>query len=187
MTVLVVAGTVLQSAGLVMTAFGLHRTWRDFRPEGETLLGTPVKRWVTANWARVDRWGRRLLRNKRSVRIQPPSADSMGGGVSARLRIGFGTLPDTLTTAEALAELDKRTRRLLDRVNEVGDALGDAEGKLRARVEAVEGRVAEVRDELKQQDRRIAVGGARLEAVGLILVAAGLVLTTVGGLLDASP
>jgi lipid II:glycine glycyltransferase (peptidoglycan interpeptide bridge formation enzyme) len=104
----------------------------------------------------------------------------VGFGVKARGRKQFRELPASVPLQEALEELDQRTRELMEGVNDVRDALEDEVEKRQATEAQLRTDLDSAVQRLDEQDRRVAVGGIRLEALGVFLVALGLVLALVG-------
>ncbi len=165
----------LQMVGVVTAAIGLRRTWAEFHLPGETFYDPAVGR------------GRRLAASVRaaSARVlravfrRPEGAEAHTGegavGAAAALagrgRAGWLSLSPVISS---LSELDRRTRELLDRVQDVQDELGDESAARAAADAATTAKITDVAARLDMQSRRVATGGIRLEALGLFCVALGL-------------
>ena len=182
--VLDVAGFVLQVAGLVLAGVGLRQTWLEFRRPDERFID-PVLAVVRAvgrraAWVRAAVM-RRLGRPSRKV-VGAGVAMSGGGAFHARRRVNYGTLPADATTEDALRELDRRTRDIMNRLADVHDQHLDDTDDVRKAIDALGKRLETEVGHLAERDRRLAVGGIRQAALGLLLAAAGLCLQWVASL-----
>ena len=184
--VLDVAGFVLQVAGLVLAGVGLRQTWLEFRRPDERFLD-PVLAVVRAVGQRAARVRAAVLR-----RLGRPSQKVVGAGVAmggggalhARGRVNYGKLPADATTEDALRELDRRTRDIMNRLADVHDQHIDDTDDVRKAIDALGKRLETEVGHLAERDRRLAVGGIRQAALGLMLAAAGLCLQWVAGLAE---
>lgn len=171
-------GGTLQLAGLVVTGDGARRTWNEFMP-GEPLL-RPVVVWVRKQLWPVIRAFRWLLRRKpKSVVVSaggPMIATSTVG--EARSRTGYPPLSPELAVADAVAELDERMRTIAKWQQEDWQNLQASQGALTARVSAVEHNLFKTTLELRQESRKIAVGGLKEILLGLSVSGAGVAIQT---------
>jgi len=178
---LAVGGTILQLAGVALTAVGFWRTWREF---GDPDVGffDPVTVPVRGGWRRLaitaEGVVRRLTRRPRSVVVHGSTFVQQMATVSARGRVQYGDLPTE--TGAALAELHRRTRDLMDRLSNTQEMIADGLRDVRAEIADILRRIDGLRAEFDRQARRVAIGGIRLEAGGLLLVALGTVMQWLG-------
>ncbi len=171
-------GVVFEIVGLGMSGLGLWRTWRNFAPAGEHFLGPltePTGAALAAARLKAETFLRRILRRPKPGVTHVRSAEatiSATGRVS--IRIGYGNLSDE--TLVALGELHRRTQQLMDKVTAVDERVAD-EQRAREQADGAIGlELATSVKRLEQRGQRIAVGGVRTQAIGLVLVALGLVL-----------
>ena len=176
-----VVGGLVEAVGLGNTGWGIRKTWLGSGiEEGFT---DPVVRWSKRTTMQADRRVRRLLQRpgKSTIILAADSAVvSMSASVGAVGVVGWQPLDPALPTTEALAELDTRLRNLQWIVDEnrKADLLAMAEVGTRTSETAIE--VADVRNRLAEATRDLAVGGLRIEAVGLGLVGFGLAIQLIG-------
>jgi len=100
--------------------------------------------------------------------------------MAARLqaRIRYGALdPSDLTSA--VLELERRVGQLVDRLADVDERVQDEREADLVAVAELRERLAGAIADLEARDRRVALGGLRLEMFGLFLTALGLVVATV--------
>ncbi len=182
--VLDVAGFVLQAAGLVLAGVGLRRTWLEFRRPDERFTDPilAVVRAVGQRAARMRAAALRLLCRPSQKVVGAGVAMGSGAAFNARGRVNFGKLPAEVTIEDALRELDRRTRDIMDRLADLHDQHLDDTDEVRKAIEALGKRLETEVGRLAEQDRRLAVGGIRQAALGLMLAAAGLCLQWVSGL-----
>lgn len=181
MNALNVAGTVLQVAGVLMTGYGASKTWHEFAPEGERFLH-PVR----ARWHRLLDWlqqvGRSFLRRSpRAVVARGGVAIGVGGAFSARGRVQYPALGTDVATGHAIAELDRRTRQLSETIANTADRLDEDLGGVRKDVADLGAGLGSELRRVDEQTRRVAIGGIRLEALGLVLIALGLFCQAIAG------
>jgi hypothetical protein len=191
MAILSTAGTLLQLIGVAIAAWGLRKTWTENAPEGEQfwapVIGAAraVARGVNARLhsARL-RIGTLFGRHPTTI-ARAGAAFGSGMALNATLRVGkqFGTLPKTMGTRHAIDELDERTRELMDRVNDVRDAAADEHMRASSEETELATRIGSVTNSLNQRVTHIAVGGMRLESLGLFMVAFGLLLQALAPLI----
>jgi hypothetical protein len=170
-------GTILQLTGVAVTALGFWRTWREFGEPGEGFFD-PVTNAVRVAWARLAtiaesaiRW---LLRRPRPIVLEPGPATVSAKAFDPRVHIDFAQLPEDIAAAvEALA---RRTEDLLTRITGLTEESRDGIAGVRAEVADLASRLNSTAGDLRRRTGRVAVGGIRLEALGLVLVAAGTVL-----------
>ncbi len=178
------AGFLLQVAGLVLAGVGLRQTWLEFRRPNERFLDPvlAVARTVGQRATRVRAAVLRRLGRPVGKAVGAGVMISGGGALHARGRVNYGELPADTTTEDALRELDRRTRDITDRLADVHDQHIDDMDDVRKAINALGKRLDTEVGHLAEQDRRLAVGGIRQAALGLMLAAAGLCLQWVGGL-----
>jgi hypothetical protein len=93
--------------------------------------------------------------------------------VTGRGRIGFRIIPRDQSVEDSIVELDQRTRRVLDQLQDATDRLDDEITRLRDGLDSLGEEISGHVEELQDSDRRVATSGIRLEAVGLLFVALG--------------
>jgi hypothetical protein len=186
MNVVTLIGYALEACGLILAFFGLHRTFRQYAPdEGEL---DPLIRWIRGSarsgGARVNAWWRRLAR--RPGRVQEASVELSGtatlsGTLSVRKTYGY---PRDRTIKDFVATMHARTQELMTRSDELSDKIAaetaareEADGDLATRIEAESAR-------LDAMTRDVAIGGVRIQLVGLSLVSIGLLLQGFGQALN---
>ncbi len=178
-------GIALQIAGVTVTALGVRRTWREYGPEGEGWWD-PLIRWVVRSGKCIHTKLRlffgRILRSLRFISdTEAHSASSTLTGsviLTAQARMQFRVLTP-LNIGKDIAELDVRTRELMDKIYDVWDEVADIEVVLKSVCKRLDSAIAE----MKKRDRHVAVGGLRLEACGLFLLALGLLSQGLAALL----
>jgi hypothetical protein len=184
--VLDVAGFVFQVAGLILAGVGLRQTWLEFRRPDERFMDPllAVTRAVGQRVARV--WAALLRRLGRPIQHVAGAGVAMGGGGAfiARGRANYGELPVHATTEDALRELDRRTRDIMNRLADLHDQHLDDTDDVRKAIDALGKRLDTEVGQLAERDRRLAVGGIRQAALGLLLAAAGLCLQWVASLAE---
>lgn len=161
---------------------GLHTRYRAFAPEGRTELdaamgaGRRAARKLAA-WAqpRVDR----LLRRQRAV-VGHAATGTMTMSASLHGRVGFGPLPVARSNKPALAELDRRTRMLIDRTSDTSDRLEDEAARLDKEIAAARAALQEGVRALGDKVRQLAIGDVALQYGGLAMIAIGLALQGFG-------
>ena len=102
---------------------------------------------------------------------------------TGRGRVGFRSIPQEQNLVDSITELDQRTRRLLEQLQDTSERQDDELRDLKANLHGLHEEVNSHVSELSDADGRIAVSGIRLEAVGLFLIASGVALQGVGSLL----
>jgi hypothetical protein len=175
-------GGSLQILGVIVTAWGALRAWREFAPDESVL--EPIIKWTRDTSAALVAVSSRLwrrLRGRRAGQVVGASVAITGAGsVSARGRVGYGPLPDDIELPEALRRLDERTRGLMDRVEDVRERLEDSDKAILAEVAEVRARLESHVVRLDVQGRRAATGGVRVALVGAVLIVLGLGIQTFG-------
>jgi hypothetical protein len=173
-------GTALQLLGVVTTGVGFWRTWREFAAPREGFFD-PIAVPLRAGWRRgslkVEGLIRRVFRRPKAVVVGAGSITVGAAAFNARGRVQFGELPPT--TKAAIAELHRRTKDLMDRVSDNREDTTDGLAAVRKEIADLASQVDAVAAGLEQRTRRVAVGGIRIEAAGLVLVALGTVLQSV--------
>lgn len=168
---------VLQLVGLFVMGFGVWRTWKDFGPPGP-MWGPPLAPVVRA-WRRGSAWARERVR--RLLRRRPPNIVGSGvwvqgaATVHARGRVGYGPV-DQSDLPAAIAELDRRTGELLERIADLRDGAEDNDVAVQDSIRELTAKLELEVADLRSRDQRVAVGGIYWESVGLLLTGAGLVL-----------
>lgn len=180
-----IVGAVLQLLGVGLAGIGYWKTWRDFAGDERFLdpvveLGESVVAWVGSS---VRRLVRRLRPSTREVPLS--GGVSVATAMRAGVRTQFPSLGDELETADALRALDARTRQLMDAVNELRDRLHDEVDRVEAQLEGLRSWATNEVERLGRQDRRVALGGIRIQSAGLLLIALGLGLQLLGSLLGS--
>jgi hypothetical protein len=176
-TTLNAIGILLEVVGVAVAAIGLARTWGEFGPGDEGLV--PVKQLARGARRHLAAVARRVGLKPRGKVVGMGAVVTGSGSVKARGRMQFRSLPADIDTPEALAELDDRTRRLMTIVSDVRDATVDEKERAEAREDGLAEELETATQHLESQDRRVAIGGVRLEALGLFLVALGLLMQAV--------
>ena len=95
----------------------------------------------------------------------------------------IGVVPADQSVVDSIAELDERTRYLLERLQDTSERQDDEIGKLRGGLDRLHQDLTFHVEALQDSDRQVATSGIRLEAGGLFLIAVGVVLQGVGALL----
>jgi hypothetical protein len=175
----------VEFVGIIVTAYGLIRTWREFT--GEALFGDAAI--VTAARARARRALGTAGDFLRRLRGYPPTVTvTRGRGaitadaakVSGEGLVGYAPLDPALDSTAALAELDRRTRDLTSRLADEMRRRGNGDAALQSALSAVEEKIDEAVQRLDRQGARIAIGGLRTAATGLGLVLLGLGFQALG-------
>ena len=176
-------GGALRILGVLVSAVGLMRTWRDFPPGErflEPLIGPPLRRARRA----LSRLGRAFARWRGKgipMEVEGSAASAFGAAFAADALIGYGPLPPQPPEA-SIAALDVRTREISTRLTNAAQKLETSISVLR---DAAAKREAEVTDrlhELERRDVRIATGGIRIAALGLLMIGVGELLQLVAPL-----
>jgi hypothetical protein len=176
---LVAIGVALRILGVIVTAIGLGRTWRDFPPGErflEPVLGPPrrIVRAVSSLRERIARSRRR----RRHVHVEPGAAIASILGFDARIRIDYGPIQPG-TPEDQIAVLDNRTREIQARLNAASERLDESIAGLRDDAKTRDADTARRLADLELRDVRIATGGVRLAAFGLLLIGLGELLELV--------
>jgi len=177
-------GIGFEVVGLLVALYGLRARYREFAPEGRGAFDPTIQA-ARQTARRLVHWTSARIR---SILRRPPKVEALAGvahgtaGGSARLRgrVGFGVLPTGRSNKPALADLDRRTRELLERVSDVRDGLEDAAARIDADVEAVRVQLRVEAERLEEQTRRLAIGDVGLQYVGFAMIAVGLILQGIG-------
>lgn len=171
-------GVALEVCGLAMSGVGLWGTWHEFAPPGERFVGPLVdttRAALAAVRAKVKTLVRRLLRRPpEPIVVQVGGVGVLTSTGRVSVRLGYGNLSDDV--AAALAELHRRTQDLMDRHTQVDEKLADEAEARGLAIKEIRAEFASAVGRLEAREQRIAVGGIRLQSVGLLLVALGLVL-----------
>jgi hypothetical protein len=164
------AGGILEIAGLFTIALGMSQLRRDCG-----LANTVAEMlsewgdWLQSLWHR--------LRGRRDVSVAVGGAAMTGGAGTMR---GHGTVGDS-----PVATLEEQVKILEKQVNNLSKALFDLEGKVqhesarqKAALEAEQQTRRSAIEKVEDRVKQLAVGGIRLETVGLGWLLAGVILTT---------
>lgn len=177
-----VLGICLEGAGLLITFYGLHSRYKAFAPEGRSELDAAIgagRRAVRklTTWAqpRVDR----LFRRRRAV-VGYAATGQITMSANVRGRVGFGPLPVLRSNKPALAELDRRTRMLIDRISDTSDKVDDEAARLEKEIAAARAVLQEDVSALGDKVRQLAIGDVGLQYGGLAMIAVGLALQGIG-------
>lgn len=176
---LVVLGLVLQLAGVAATARGATLIWRDIAAPGETLTSpaiAAIRHIVSRCMTKLIH----LFRTPRPKTIRAGASAVLSLSAKARGYKNFRELPADVVPADAIAELDDRTREMMERLGQLSNKLAD-EVENRKTENSVIGR--NLRSEITEQaerERRRAVTGIRYEALGLLLLTLGSLLNFLG-------
>ena len=170
-------GVAAQIFGVLVAFGGLWKTWHE-HAAGEAFWGWLVTRAYAVSRAsaiRAQRIIRRLLRRRPETRaIAGIAAGQAAAFGSVHGRVNWGPLPET--TEAALQELHRRTVEMMDRQANAVDRLDDAVGEMRTDIAARATHLVAEIGRVEKLSRHIAVGGVRLESMGLFLVLLGLAL-----------
>jgi multidrug efflux pump subunit AcrB len=168
----------------VFQIVALVKIWLAFGHEGETSLGV-VRGWLHRFAAELDRAGQRvgaLVLRRRKV-VVGSGAIAIGAAFNARVRVQFGLLP--AGSKGALAELDRRTKELMDRVSDEKERREDETGSIRREIDDLRAQTARDIEALRERDRRVAthglgweLGGLACTVFALICQAASTIVTT---------
>jgi hypothetical protein len=182
-TLLNLAGISFQIVGLVVTAYGLAKTWRNYKPEGVGFLDPPV-RWRRDTFRRIASLVSRFSwrGRRRSVTFEGHAgAVSSTSASLGRGRVGFPPLPRSAKAA--IAELDERTRKLMDLVSDTLQRCDEESDRARLEIVALGTRLEQDIARLEQHGIGVAIGGIRTAATGLCFVALGVVFQGLAELL----
>lgn len=176
---LTVIGISLQLVGALLAASGLRRTWSEWAPAGEGFFD-PVTVPARATWRRIvgatDRIYRRILRRRRQVDLHGQDAIGFGDAATATVHVDYTPLSPDLPVAVALGRLDRRTQELRRGLT----AVEDEQRQARSQASDLSDRVETVADQAEALSRRVAIGGIRRAALGLILVGIGTFVELLG-------
>jgi hypothetical protein len=173
-----ILGAALQVVGLIVTAYGVRQTWREFGTERFWAFVTePVRR----AWDRVGDTVRRLVRRSAPPQVEGSLGVVVGvAGMTARGRVGFPVIPADQAVADSIMALDQRTRDMMERLDDVRDRLDDDLSAAKRDIDRLRLAVEDHIERLEGSDRRVAVSGLRVEAVGLFLIALGVTVQGMG-------
>lgn len=167
---LAVIGLGLQLVGIVVTAVGLARTWREYAEAPTRLsdeLARPYRAAATRFRTRVDSLIHRLLRRPTVHHVSVFDAVGFGDALDVTVIRGPGQLPKTWRAAQPV--IAERLRGLLTDIDRV-----TAETRATARdLAGIKARLDETVEQLGKVDQRVATGGIPLAVYGLIGVAVG--------------
>jgi hypothetical protein len=101
------------------------------------------------------------------------------------LRVSWQPLDARLSTADAIKELDRRVRDVMERFQGGDDVLAMDIAAARKDINELEARIAEGDQDVKELVRHAAIEGLVTEAWGLLIVTAGAVLQGLGSVVPA--
>src|SRR3990172_8401801 len=179
--VLISVGVALQVSGLAVTGWGVRRAWRDF---GTEEFWSPVINLLRALGVWVLQKYRILFRRPRSATVSPGYI-GLGVHVTAggRGRKGYRVIPSDQGVEDSITELDQRTRELLERIQKELERVDESLAGMTSEIGALRREVDEGIARLEESDRKVAIGGLRLEAVGLFLLVVGVVVQSLGSVI----
>lgn len=182
-TVLRLLGTAMQLTGAAVTAWGAKLIWRDLAARDDTLVGPAV----VATHRLLSRYMIKLRQMFRK-----PQRKTVHGSMSAvaplptaklRGHTNFRQLPQDVASAEAISELDDRTREIMERLGQLTNKLADEIETHQAENTTIAKNLRAALDDRAERERRRAITGIRYEAVGLFLLALGSTLNALGALM----
>jgi hypothetical protein len=88
-------------------------------------------------------------------------------------------LPADMVLRRAIAELDRRTRDLVDRIEREEDERRDETQRLDYELGLFRDRMNEAIERIERQGQRVAIDGLRLQGMGVFLVLIGLALQAI--------
>lgn len=178
---LVAVGTVLQLLGIGFTGVTLADTREQFAPGAPGIVGT-IGRWGASVRRWVERRVRVALHRHDSVVVHAGTATGNAyAAMNASVRVTYGPRTADITTAEALALLDERLRRMQSDLHTLEDASrADRATDTAARAKAHED-TATVLADLRNEMVTGFTGGLRRESAGLLIAALGIIVAGIGG------
>ncbi|MEJ7743424.1 MAG: hypothetical protein WKF73_13290 [Nocardioidaceae bacterium] len=171
------SGYVLEGLGLIVTAWGIRRTWRQQRPS-EIFLAP-----VTLRFRRLRKWLLRVV-GKQSPTTVVGVGIASGWSIADSARVAIGYAP--LDSSDVEASIKLLEQRLLGLRND-HDAFTLAQGLTNdihtSRLDALDTAVKEQRSTFSELEKWVSTEGLRVEAAGLGLVGLGLILQAIGSIL----
>jgi len=169
-------GLILVAAGTVLALTGFSKTWSDFVDDG--------KLWRALTSGLPGWWGKtrkafitgynRFIRHKKSVDL-----NDQAGAVAVTASLDWNVLPAEFPEDEEIPEVARQLWEHLAALElRLGDNFRQAGQNLAAAREDLDKRVAVVDEKVV----RVAVGGLKLQAWGLILVIMGTAVSSVPAL-----
>jgi len=168
-------GVLLEIGGLMLAFYGLHTRQSDFGVPGQGAFYpalAAIRRFRKRLRLRIDR----LLRQREDTRVEVGLIQGEAQAFNPSGRIGYGPLPDDPSRDASIAELARRTKDLLDRVQDLRDRLVGEAARIDKDVAAVQGEIRADLERLEGQVRQLATGDVALQYVGLSLIGIGLCL-----------
>ncbi len=169
---------------MLVALYGLRARYWEFAPEGRGAFDPAIqsaRQAARTIFQSIAARVRSILRRRPKVVVAAGVALTVGGSATARGRTGFDPLPTGRSYKPAMAELDRQTRQLLERVTVVEEALEDGTARIDGEVEAVRGELRSEAERLHEQLSRLATGDVALQYVGFAMIAIGLILQGIGG------
>jgi hypothetical protein len=180
-TFLTVAGVLLQLIGALVALRGLIKTHDAFADKSvRTLTGEAMERrraWLAA-------FMRRLLRRRQNVVIGVGAAEMVSMMGRARAVVTWGPL--TTDTTDALRELDRRTRDLSTRIDQLDVRVEENDDAGKAALKELRSDLENTAQQANEAVRSAAIEGLVGEAVGLVLVIIGGILQAGGALITTA-
>jgi hypothetical protein len=182
-----ILGFLFEGVGLLVAVYGLRERRREFAPPGRGAFDPAIvsarrrtSHLVTAVGERV----RRILRRPQRIVVGTATLHlGSPGSVKLRGRAGFGPLPTGRSNKPALAELDRRTRVLLDRISDAQEAIQDQAEKADGDLGALRTEILDKAERIEARVQRLATGDVALQYTGMAMIGIGLVLQAIGAAL----
>jgi hypothetical protein len=166
-TLLMLLGLGLQLGGIVVTATGLWRTWREHAGGNARLRDELVKPYQIA-LQRAETLLRKLMRRPARRTVEVSAAGTALATGRATVTRGWAALPKTWRASHAL--IDQRLNELRRELDEIDARVADVKDE----AQGIAAQVSETERRLEEQDKAMAVSGIPLAVHGLIYVGAGI-------------
>jgi hypothetical protein len=170
-------GTTLQLAGLGLAAYGVRVTRLEYAPERPGAVGA-VYTWTVRHWDWLRAWLGHP-RPGRDVHAQDVGT-AFEFAAAAHGEVVHGDFPDTMTLAERVDALDKRTRMQRKELNELQRAMRDEREQKRTDVNRLTQAVTTEREQRRTAIAGAMVDGLNLESWGLFLAFLGTAVAACG-------
>lgn len=170
-----IIATTLQLAGAAATMFGAWQTWHEFATPGQRFWEPFLRPFVRA-WRWLTRLVRRIFRRGRKHVVGLGGVSAGGATVRARGRVGFRPLPSLDEPAAFVAEVKDQIDRVHNLAQDIQERLADESEARRHANDQLRGDLDTRIAKVESMTRNVAVGGLRLEALGVALVVAGTVV-----------
>ena len=178
--VLTIAGALVELAGVIVTAIGFTKTWKEFRAPGDRFIGPIVK-----SLDRLTLWLGRVFNHKLPQTVSPIGIhDDAGVSDVVAVETRWAPLPSPDENPdEFLRLLNERLTELNRRGWNAEHAIASTKADLSSHRSQVNDEISRLRSDASTTVQRVAVGGLLLSSFGLILLVMGLGLQTAGQLL----